>query len=48
VLYVARFAEAVYVLHAFEKRTRRTGRDDLDLARQRLRRLLDQRARRKG
>ncbi len=48
VLYVAKFAEAVYVLHAFEKRTRRTLTDDLDLARQRLRRLLDQRARRKG
>ncbi|MGH7332807.1 MAG: type II toxin-antitoxin system RelE/ParE family toxin [Candidatus Rokuibacteriota bacterium] len=48
VLYVAKFAEAVYVLHAFEKRTRRTVNDDLGLARQRLRRLLDQRARRKG
>jgi phage-related protein len=48
VVYVAKFAEAVYVLHAFEKRTRRTVTDDLDLARQRLRRLLDQRARRKG
>jgi phage-related protein len=48
VLYVAKFAEAVYVLHAFEKRTRRTVKDDLDLARQRLRLLLTQRARRKG
>ena len=48
VLYVAKFAEAVYVLHAFEKRTRQTPKDDLDLARQRLRLLLNQRARRKG
>ncbi len=45
---MARFAEAIYVLHAFEKRTRRTSRDDLDLARQRLRWLINQRARRKG
>ena len=48
VLYIARFAEAVYVLHAFEKRTRRTSKDDLDPARQRLRALINQRARRKG
>ena len=48
VLYVAKFAEAVYVLHAFEKRTRRTPTDDLDVARQRLRLLINQRARRKG
>jgi len=45
---MARFAEAVYVLHAFEKQTRRTVNDDLELARQRLRLLLHQRARRKG
>jgi len=32
----------------FENRTRRTVKDDLDLARQRLRLLLNQRARRKG
>src|SRR5574341_192591 len=48
VLYIARFAEAVYVLHAFEKRTRRTPKDDLDLARERLRSMINQRARRKG
>ncbi len=48
VFYIAKFAEAVYVLHAFEKRTRRTSREDLDLARHRLRLLLQQRARRKG
>ena len=48
VLYIAKFAEAVYVLHAFAKRTRLTVKDDLDRARQRLRLLLNQRARRKG
>lgn len=48
VLYVAKFAEAVYVLHAFEKQTRRTPKADLDLARQRLRALINHRARRKG
>lgn len=32
VLYVAKFAEAVYVLHGFEKETRRTPKADIDLA----------------
>jgi phage-related protein len=48
VLYVAKFAEAVYVLHAFEKRTRQAPKADLDLARHRLRALISQRTRRKG
>jgi phage-related protein len=48
VLYVAKFAEAVYVLHAFEKRTRRTPQEDLSLAKQRFRLLINQRARGKG
>src|SRR6266513_311419 len=43
VLYIAKFAEAGYVLHAFEKRTRRTPKDDPDVARQRLRLLINQR-----
>lgn len=37
VLYLAKFAEAIYVLHAFEKKTKRTRKVDLDLARRRLR-----------
>lgn len=37
VIYVAKFAEAVYVLHAFEKRTRRTRQADITLARKRFR-----------
>jgi phage-related protein len=40
VLYVATFAEAVYVLHAFGKRTRTTPRADMQLARDRFRLLL--------
>ena len=33
VVYLAKFAEAVYVLHAFEKRTRQTRKADIDLTR---------------
>jgi phage-related protein len=43
VIYSARFGEAVYVLHAFEKRTRRTRQVDLDLARTRLRAIVSRR-----
>ncbi len=35
VIYVAKFAEAVYVLHAFQKKTQRTRRQDIELARRR-------------
>lgn len=35
VVYVARFREAVYVLHAFEKKSARTSQHDLDLAKAR-------------
>lgn len=35
VIYTARMADAVYVLHAFQKKTQRTARADLELARQR-------------
>jgi len=48
VLYAAKFAEAVYVLHAFEKRTRQAPKADLDIARRRLRALISQRMLRKG
>ena len=43
VLYVAKFAEAVYVLHGFEKKTRRTPKGDIDLAKKRNRELLTER-----
>jgi phage-related protein len=35
VIYVARFPESIYVLHAFEKRSRKTTVGDLELARRR-------------
>ena len=40
---IAKFERAVYVLHAFEKRSRQTAQRDLDVARARLRQLLVQR-----
>jgi len=43
VIYIASFAEGVYVLHAFEKNTRRTARRDLELARTRLREVVNRR-----
>ena len=43
VLYVAKFAEAVYVLHGFEKKTQRTPKADIDLASKRYRQLLTER-----
>ncbi|MFH1147950.1 MAG: type II toxin-antitoxin system RelE/ParE family toxin [Pseudomonadota bacterium] len=35
VIYIAKLYKAVYVLHAFQKKTRKTSRQDIDLARQR-------------
>jgi phage-related protein len=32
-LYISRFEEAIYVLHVFEKRTQRTRKADIELAR---------------
>ena len=39
-LYVAKFERAVYVLHAFAKKTRRTSQAAIDLARSRYREAL--------
>ena len=39
VLYVAKFADAVYVLHAFQKKTQKTRRNDLEIARRRYKQL---------
>ncbi len=35
VFYLAKFAEAIYVLHAFQKKTQKTSAFDLDVARAR-------------
>jgi phage-related protein len=40
VLYVAKFDDAVYVLHCFQKKTQKTSKTDLNLAGQRYRDLL--------
>jgi phage-related protein len=39
VIYVARRAEAVYVLHAFQKKTQATPKKDIDTAKRRFSRL---------
>jgi phage-related protein len=43
ILYVAKFAEAIYVLHAFRKKSRRTAPLDIQVARSRYRSLLNTR-----
>jgi len=40
VIYVAKFADAVYVLHCFQKKTQKTSKADIDLAAKRYRDLL--------
>jgi phage-related protein len=40
VFYAAKFTEGVYVLHAFEKRTRKTPKREVELARDRFRALV--------
>ena len=39
VIYTAKLRDAVYVLHAFQKKARKTSRHDIDLARQRYRQI---------
>ena len=46
VVYVAKFDEAVYVLHAFQKKTQKTAKLDLDLARNRYQALINERMQR--
>ena len=40
VIYTARFADAVLVLHAFEKKTQRTAQRDIEIARARFREMM--------
>ena len=40
VVYVAKLADAIYVLHCFQKKTQQTAKRDIDLARKRLKELL--------
>lgn len=39
VIYTARLADAVYVLHAFQKKTQATSKRDLDMAKERFAKL---------
>lgn len=43
VFYVAKFNEAVYVLHAFVKKTQKTSKKDIDLAADRYKALMKER-----
>ena len=45
IVYLAKFEEAVYVLHAFTKKTQRTAKQDLELATTRFRALREERRR---
>jgi phage-related protein len=40
VIYIAKFADAVYVLHCFQKKTQKTSKSDLSLAESRYRELM--------
>jgi len=45
VMYVAKFDDAVYVLHCFQKKTRRTAKSDLELASKRYAELIQEQKR---
>jgi len=45
VIYVAKFVDAIYVLHCFQKKTQKTSRDDIALAAHRYRDLLKEQGR---
>jgi phage-related protein len=40
VMYVAKFADAIYTLHCFQKKTRKTAPEDLALAKRRYKKLV--------
>ena len=43
VMYVAKFPEAVYVLHCFKKKTQKTSQHDIDLAKRRYKAVIQER-----
>ena len=45
IFYIARFQEAVYVLHAFQKKTQQTAKQDIQVGQQRYKQVLDYRRR---
>lgn len=40
IMYVAKFTDAIYVLHCFQKKTQQTSRGDIELARTRYKELV--------
>jgi phage-related protein len=42
IIYVAKFADAIYVLHCFQKKTQQTSKSDLELAGKRYRYLIEE------
>ena len=48
VFYVARFEEAVYVLHAFQKKTQKTSKQDVQLGQRRYKAMLTHREEQEG
>lgn len=40
VIYVAKMQDAIYVLHAFQKKTQKTGKQDIALAEQRYKQIM--------
>lgn len=40
VIYTARLADAIYVLHAFQKKTMQTSKPDMEIARRRFKQLM--------
>ena len=43
IFYIAKFEEAIYVLHVFQKKTQKTSQNDIELGQQRYKTLLKQR-----
>jgi phage-related protein len=44
IIYVSKFGEAVYVLHAFEKKTQKTAKKEIEVAQRAYQALLRQRS----
>lgn len=43
IIYLAKFHEGIYILHAFRKKSRKTSKTDLDLAKSRFREVIQHR-----
>jgi len=48
IFYLKKIEDVIYVLHCFEKKTAQTGQKDIDVAKQRLKRLREQQSRTKA